>query len=328
MVRLGIIGTNFITDWMLAAKELVPELVVTALYSRTRERGAEFAAKYAIPSVYTDLEAFSKSAEFDAVYIASPTFRHYDQAKLMLEQGKHVLCEKPATTAGWQVQELVALAREKSLVFLEAMRLTFDDSLEVIRQALPQIGRLRRATLDFCQYSSRYDRVRAGETGINAFDPGLGNAALMDMGCYCIHGLIHLFGRPERVMAHSYFLPSGFEAGGTVLLAYPGFTAEAVYSKVAQQAAPSVFLGEDGAILMDSINHTKRIWLQPRKGEPQELPYREKLPNNLMFELREFANYVQTSTQPTRRNQESLWTLEVMDQVRAQTDIIFPPNIL
>lgn len=326
MLRLGIIGTNFISDWMMTAKQYVPELVPTAVYSRREETGRIFADKYGIVSVYTDLTAFAESDEFDAVYVASPICCHYTQSLLMLEHGKHVLCEKPATSSARETTLLIEAAKSRGLVFLEAMRLAYDDALPIIAETLPRIGQLRRATFDFSQYSSRYDRIRAGEQGINAFDPSLSNAAVMDLGCYCVHALVALFGKPERVASHSFFLENGFEGGGVVLLGYPGFTGEATYSKVAQQTLPSCLLGEDGMILLDNMNHTCRIWLEPRKGQPEELPYREKPGTNMMFELQAFCDFVSKGEQPEKRNQDTLWTMEVLDEVRRQNGIVFPAD--
>lgn len=44
-IRVGIIGRNFVVDWMLAAMEQVPELRPAAIYSRNEETGREFAEK-------------------------------------------------------------------------------------------------------------------------------------------------------------------------------------------------------------------------------------------------------------------------------------------
>jgi len=326
MIRLGIVGRNFVVDWMLAAAEQVPELRPVAVCSRAEATGREFAAKYRLPLVFTSLEEMAESPEVDAVYLASPISCHYEQALLFLRHHKHVLCEKPVTTNAREVRALVAAARAEGVVFLEAMRFVFDDALPIMRENLPRIGRLRRASFEFTQYSSRYDRIRAGETGINAFDPALSNGAIMDMGCYCVHGLVTLFGKPELVAAHAVKLESGFEASGIILMGYPDFTAEAVYSKIARQIAPTTLLGEDGAILLDDINHIKRIWLQPRKGEPEELGYREKLPNNMMYELREFCGYVARGEQPVRRNENSILTMEILDEARRQTHTVFPDD--
>ena len=274
-IRVGIIGRNFVVDWMLAAMEQVSELRPAAIYSRNEETGREFAKKYHLDAVFTDLEAFAASDAFDAAYIASPNLCHFDQAMCLLRHGKHVLLEKPGVLTRKQTETLVETANANHVVYLEAMRLVFDDALPIIRDALPEIGTLRRVTAEFTQYSSRYDRVRAGEPHINAFDPALCNAAILDMGCYPIHALISMFGEPAHVSAEAYHLESGFEAGGIALLRYDGFVCEAIWSKVCKQAAPTTFMGEDGSILLDDINHIRRIWLVRRSGETVELPYRE-----------------------------------------------------
>lgn len=322
-IRVGIIGRNFVVDWLLAAMQQVPELVPAAIYSRAEQTGREFAQKYGLQHVYTDLDAFAQADSFDAAYIASPNICHYKQALRLLRAGKHVLLEKPGVLTRAQTETLVRTAQEMGVVYLEAMRLVFDDALPIIQAALPQIGALRRVTAEFTQYSSRYDRVRAGQTGINAFDPALCNAAILDMGCYPIHALVSMFGEPSQVAAQSYHLENGFEAGGIALLRYEGFACEAIWSKVCKQAAPTTFMGEDGSILLDDINHIRRIWLVRRSGETLELPYQEKLPNNMMFELREFAGYIRSGTKPEKRNRDSIITAGIIEQARRQTGTLF-----
>lgn len=328
MVRLGIIGRNFVVDWMLAAAESVPALRPVAIYSRRLETGREFAQAHGLPLVFDRLEDLASCPEVDAVYIASPTGCHYDQARQMLLAGKHVLCEKPAVVTARQLRELLAIAREKGVVFLEAMRLVHDDALDVIRAALPEIGPLRRVTFEFTQYSSRYDRIRAGEQGINAFDPALSNGGIMDLGCYCLHAIAALFGAPRRVRADCVRLSNGFDGGGIILLSYPGFVAEAIYSKISRQTAPTTLMGEDGSILVDDLNHIRRIWLQPRKGAARDLPFAEKLPNNMMYELRHFCAMVQGEMDPAPWNRWSEITLDMMDAARADMGVVFPADAL
>lgn len=47
--------------------------------------------------------------------------QHYEVAALMLENGKHVLCEKPLTLNQKQTKKLVQLAKEKNLFLREAV---------------------------------------------------------------------------------------------------------------------------------------------------------------------------------------------------------------
>ena len=54
-IRVGIIGRNFVVDWMLAAMEQEPELCPGAIYSRNEETGREFAKKHHFDAVFTHL---------------------------------------------------------------------------------------------------------------------------------------------------------------------------------------------------------------------------------------------------------------------------------
>ena len=150
-IRVGIIGRNFVVDWLLAAMEQVPELRPAAIYSRSAETGRAFAEKYHLDAVYTDLEAFAAADTFDAAYIASPNRCHFEQALCLLRHGKHVLLEKPGVLTAAQTGTLIETAKEHRVVYLEAMRLVFDDALPIIRDALPEIGTLRRVTAEFTQ---------------------------------------------------------------------------------------------------------------------------------------------------------------------------------
>ena len=50
-IRFGIVGTNFITDWVITGAKQDERFELTAVYSRTKERADEFAARYQIPQI-------------------------------------------------------------------------------------------------------------------------------------------------------------------------------------------------------------------------------------------------------------------------------------
>src|SRR4051794_28274423 len=94
-MKYGTIGTSPITNEFIESAKLVDGMELTAVYSRNIEKGISFAGKHGVKSVFIDLEQMASSELIDAVYIASPNSLHYEQSKLFLEKGKHVLCEKP-----------------------------------------------------------------------------------------------------------------------------------------------------------------------------------------------------------------------------------------
>lgn len=327
-LKIGMIGTNFISDDFCEAAVQVPGAELFAVYSRKQETGDAFAAKHNIPRVYTDYDEFLDSG-LDAVYVASPNFAHCSQTLKALDRKKHVLCEKVMAVNEQEVRSMIDCALENNVVLLEAMRPDFDPAYDLIEQNLPRIGKLRRATFEFCQYSSRYDSFREGIIQ-NAFNPELGNAAVMDIGVYCIHSLVRLFGAPKGVKAFSTKLPNGFDGSGIILLEYEDMTAEAVYSKIAVSVNPSVLQGEDGSIMIDYISKPESVSLRLREsardtlagGAIEKLPY-TPVKNNMIFEIQEFLKLVKKKEVDHKYLKYSLDTIRVLDEVRRQTGIRF-----
>lgn len=328
-LKIGLIGTNFISSDFCEAAVLVPETELYAVYSRKQETGDRFAQKHGIRRVYTDYDAFLDSG-LDAVYVASPNFVHCEQTLNALKHGKHVLCEKVMAVNETEVQAMIDCARERGLILLEAMRPDFDPAYDLIGQTLPRLGPLSRATFEFCQYSSRYDRFLGGEP-VNAFNPELCNAAVMDIGVYCIHSLVRLFGMPDQIRACSVKLPNGFEGSGTVLLRYHSMVAEAIYSKTAVSVTPSVIQGEKGSLLIDYVSRPETLELRLRKGSRDTLAGGDiralsftPAKNNMVYEIREFVRLIKNKEVNHKYLQYSLNTIRIIDEVRRQNGIVFP----
>ena len=76
MLRFGTVGTSWITDSYIEGALDSGLWQLTAVYSRTREKGLEFGAKYGVDTVFTDVAEMAQSDAVDAVYIASPNKLH------------------------------------------------------------------------------------------------------------------------------------------------------------------------------------------------------------------------------------------------------------
>lgn len=320
-ISFGIIGTNFISDWFVGAVRRTECATVSAVYSRTQERGEEFAISNSIPAVYTSLDDMLEDDAVDAVYVASPTLLHKEHTVKALRKGKHVLCEKMIAVTANELSEMILAARESGVILLEAMRPDFDGAVELIRNELNKIGPIRRVSLDYCQYSSRYDRFKAGEV-LNAFDPKMKNSALADIGIYPLHTCINLFGEPQSVRSSSIFLENGFEAAGTVLMEYPGMLATVNYSKITDSISSSVIEGEGGSILIDRINGTDNITVNLRKGESYRLDHKA-LPNNMHLEVIAFCDMIRGKASNEYYLGVSEKTMRCVEKIYASSGIRF-----
>ncbi len=323
-IKLGIIGTNFISDNLAdAAKRCGIE--ICAVFSRSHQTGDAFAKRHSIPSVYCDFDEFCSSDEINAVYVASPNFCHYPQTKALLLNGKHVLVEKPAATTLCEFSELCDLAEEKGLVLLEAMRPDFDPSIDVIRSSIPMCGKLRSAHFEYSQYSSRYDKFKNGIIE-NAFRPELSNAALMDIGVYPIHMCMNIFGRPDGVISRSVMLGNSFEGQGDVILFYPEMTATVRYSKITEAAQSSFIRGEEGELIFGkTMSKISEISFCPRGEVRQKIDF---VPheNNMVYELCAFSDFICGKASNKKYLDMTADTLFVMDEIRKQNNIVFPSD--
>ena len=316
-IRFAIVGTNFISDRFAEAAEASECAEVVAVFSRKLDTGRHFADKYGIKKVYSDYSAMLLDCDIDAVYVASPTICHSEQAKAALMAGKHVLCEKMITTTEIELASLIDIARSRGLVLLEAMRPDFDPAYDALRSAITKIGQIRRATLEFCQYSSRYDRFLAGEV-LNAFDPKMKNSALADIGIYPLHLAVSLFGRPQSLSASAVFLDNGFEGSGSITLDYGDKICQVIYSKITDSVNPSVIEGEGGSITIDKINAPTRITLRLRGDDAVDLPI-SSLANNMVYEVAAFARMVSEQTSPDGYLSVSKDTMNLVERAYSQT---------
>ena len=314
-IRILIVGTNFISDRLIEAARAVDGVEPFAVYSRTRERGEAFAKKHALKKVYDNYDEALSSPEIDAVYIANPNFAHKETALSAISAGKHVLCEKIITQNLADFLLLREQALAHGVVLLEAMRPDFDPSTEVLKNALPRVGTLRRVALEYCQYSSRYDAFLRGEVQ-NAFDPTIGNSSLADIGIYPLHLLISLFGEPKGVRSLGVTLSNGFLGSGTVLADYSerGFLATVDFSKITESARPSVIEGELGSLLIDRVNATSRITLCLRGCDP-EIVYHNEIANNMNYEIAAFRDMILGERSPLPYLEVTEQTMRTYDKI-------------
>jgi predicted dehydrogenase len=326
VIRFGIIGTSPITDKILDAAKLESRFEPVAVYSRTARRAEEFARKHNIPYTFTILEDMASSPLIDAVYIASPNSLHASQSILFMNHGKHVLCEKPFASNAYEARAMIAASTENKVALMEAMKPTLTPNFFSIKNNLNGIGTIRRYFSCYCQYSSRYDTLKAG-TMLNAFDPKLSNGAVMDIGIYTIYPMVVLFGKPNKISATGIKLSTGADAQGAINFGYDGMNATVLYSKIADSTLPTEIQGEEGTIISDRINIISKVSLKYRTGDVKELSTPNPL-HEYYYEIAEFINLIEAGRRESEINshKNSLITLEIIDEIRKQLGIIYPAD--
>jgi len=129
-IRLGILGGG--EDSLIGVLHRIASTmfdkfnIVGGVFNPNWENNIDFANKIGIPTnrVYVDfdtliLEELKLPLEerMQVVSILTPNFLHYPMAKKLVENGFHVICEKPLTTTYEEAQELYTLLKKKETLF-------------------------------------------------------------------------------------------------------------------------------------------------------------------------------------------------------------------
>lgn len=98
----------------------------------------------------------------DVVYIGTLNPQHFEIAKLMLNHGKHVLCEKPLTMNLKQTTELINLAKSKKLFLMEAIWSRCFPAYEALRKEIDfgTVGEIHQVVAFFGFKMPNVERLR------------------------------------------------------------------------------------------------------------------------------------------------------------------------
>jgi len=123
IIRVGVVGTGRIAPRFIAEAKYVSGINIRCAYNPNKDSAIKFEKEHEIECLHNDVEEFIEA--IDAIYIATPHETHYDYAKIALNNGKHVLCEKPLAFTKSQAEELFELAKNKGLVLMEGVKTAY-----------------------------------------------------------------------------------------------------------------------------------------------------------------------------------------------------------
>ena len=269
MLKLGTIGTNWITEQFVDAAVKSKYFELSDVYSRTIDHAETFIKKTGQNNVKisTDLTDFF-NRDFDVVYIASPNSLHFEQAKMAIKSNKHVIVEKPSFS---NTKEFAAIKQElnRSNVYLfEAARHIYEPGFKRIESYVNEnAADVTGATINYMKYSSRYDNVLNGEEP-NVFSPKFSGGALYDLGVYPVYAAAELFGAPNIAVYNPEMIVTGVDGSGVANLKYDKFDVNLIFGKTKNSVLPSeIYLGKDTLVIRDNIGTIKEAGVIRETGD-------------------------------------------------------------
>ncbi len=193
MIRIGVLCPAEI-----AKRRFMPALLQCSAFSyvgvgmHRREKAEAFLSEYP-GTLFESYDALVSSDEIEAIYIPLPPALHFQWAKKALQNGKHVLMEKPFTMFLSETETLISEANGRNLALHENYMFMFHRQMEELRALIVsgEIGEVRLYRMSF-----GFPMRPAGDF---RYDRSLGGGALMDAGGYCLKLATWLLGDDVHV---------------------------------------------------------------------------------------------------------------------------------
>jgi D-xylose 1-dehydrogenase (NADP+, D-xylono-1,5-lactone-forming) len=221
-LRWGVLGTARIADKVVQGINLSNNGVLTAIASRDPGMARDWAAERNVPHAFGSYDNLLASDAIDAVYIPLPNGLHKEWTIRALQQGKHVLCEKPLAANADEVREIIAAAESTGLKAMEAFMYRFHPAVARLQQLLTEgaIGDLKVIRASFGFRLLRPADIR--------WSAGMAGGALMDVGSYCVNNARMIGGEPLAVSASSVLSSGGVDINTVGLLEFPNGVLSAI----------------------------------------------------------------------------------------------------
>ena len=313
-LRFGIMGTGSIAQNFVIASRVVEEMEVAAVASRSKERGAEFAGRHGIAKSYGSYEELVADPDIDIVYVATPHPAHLNNIRMSVENGKHVLCEKPITVNARDAELAVELARTNGVFLMEGYWTVFLPAFAKFKELVGELRnpRIMRSELGFSQTGAR---------AVRKADPELAGGALLDLGVYNLLISSEVFGyEGELIDARAGFNIYGTDAYDAFTLEFPG--GEAAYGMCTLRGRldnKTIVYGEDGCVTMHQFNASQKVTLDLDGAEPVDFDFPFEA-NGYEYELRHVCACVNEGKGESDRvpHAKSLAIMRLCDQIREQ----------
>lgn len=177
MFKWGLMGSGIISSQFFKAISDIDNAQVYALASVSGKNPYEIQAE----KYYRDYKLLAEDPEVDAVYVGTIHPQHLPCVKICLEAGKPVLCEKPIALNSRELNEMLELASEKNIFFMEAMWTRYLPATRYIKEILEEerYGKVHYINLTF--------GYRGDRTVKRLYEASLGGGTLLDLGVYGVN---------------------------------------------------------------------------------------------------------------------------------------------
>ncbi len=315
----GIIGTGWIAHEMGDALKRVNGEIY-AVCSGRYESAKKYQNEYGVLKAYAGADELLADENVDIIYIATPHNLHHHVMMKALKAGKHVFCEKAITVNSAQLEEAVALAKEKNLVICDGVTLLHMPLYKKLKEIVDsdKIGKVKMVQVNFgsCKEYDVKNRFFAKE---------LAGGALLDIGVYAVSfARFFMSSRPDTVLTTANYFETGVDETSGIILRNPeGEMAVIALTMRAKQPKRGVVAGEKGYIEIYTYPRADKATITYTDDGHTETITGGEEQYALDYEIQDMENYVANQNGEANLTiiRDVMWTLT---EIRNQWGMIYP----
>mgnify|MGYP002672937476 FL=1 len=319
----AVLGTGVIANQMAQALQKMGKPLY-AVGNRTYEKAVEFAKRYDIQKVYPQIDDMFEDEAVDIIYITSPHNTHYGFMKKALEHGKHLLVEKSITLNSEELDEMIALAREKHLILAEAMTIwhmpIYKKLWEIVESG--ELGKVQMITVNFGSFKE-YDMKN------RFFNMDLAGGALLDIGVYAL-SIVRSFmtEKPADIVSQWKPSPAGSDEQAAILLKNKdGQMATVALSLHSKQPKRAMISCEKGYIeIMEYPRADRAEIVDASTGEKKEISC-GKTEDALFYEMTDMERAVESGDETEMYLNYTKDVMDIMTGLRREWGLKYPEEM-
>ena len=320
-LRVGVLSTGNIAATMAETLRCMEDVELYAVASRCQEKADAFAEKYGFEKAFSTYEEMAADEKVDLVYVATPISEHCSHVKMLLENGRNVLCEKAFAVNAREAEEMTALSKEKGLLLAEAMWVRYMPMARTLQEVLASgaIGTPYTLTANLGYLLESVPRM---------MKPELAGGALLDVGVYTLTFASIAFGDDISSIDTSVIMTdTGVDAQSSITISYPDGKMSVLNSSLrALSDRQGIIYGTKGFLVVENINNFESITVYNEKREVTARYDQPKQISGYEYEVRACKKAIEEGMCecPDMPHSETIRIMEQMDAVREKWGLHYP----
>lgn len=320
-LRMGVLSTGNIAATMAQTLGCMEDVELYAVASRSQEKADVFAARFGFEKAYGTYEEMAADGKVDLVYVATPISEHCANVKILLENGRNVLCEKAFSVNAQEAREMTVLAKEKGLLLAEAMWVRYMPMAETLQEVIASgaIGKPYTLTANLGYLLESVHRMMV---------PELAGGALLDVGVYTLTFASIAFGDDISSIDTSVVMTdTGVDAQSSITLCYPDGRMSVLNNSLrALSDRQGIIYGTKGFLVVENINNFESITVYNEKREVTARYDQPKQISGYEYEVRACKKAIEEGLCecPQMSHSQTVRIMEQMDAVRKKWGLCYP----